>query len=139
MLVRLLYASDAVEPIDAKMLESILEESRGYNQEHGITGMLCSYEDGNGFLQVLEGAREEINTLYNTIIRDERHTDVVLLSYEEIDERKFANWRMGRIDLSRVNPSQLLRYSERPILDPTALSARQAMALLEELINTLPS
>ena len=139
MLVRLLYASRAVEPIDAKMLESILEESRSYNRKRGITGMLCSYEEGNGFLQVLEGSREEINRLYNTIVQDDRHTDVVLLAYEEITERKFANWRMGRIDLSRVNPSLLLRYSERPRLEPTTLSGRAALALLEELITTLPS
>lgn len=139
MLVRLLYASRAVEPIDHKMLDAILEESRSYNLEHGITGMLCSHEDGNGFLQVLEGSREEVNRLYNTIVRDERHTDVFLLAYEEICERKFANWRMGRIDLARVNPSVLLRYSERPVLEPTSLSGKAAMALLEELINTLPS
>lgn len=139
MLVRLLYASRAVEPIDNKVLEAILEESRSYNHEHGITGMLCSHEDGNGFLQVLEGSRDEINRLYNTIVRDERHTDVLLLAYEEICERKFANWRMGRIDLERVNPSVLLRYSERPVLEATSLSGKAAMALLEELINTLPS
>lgn len=139
MLVRLLYASQAVEPIDNKLLEAILEESRAYNQERGITGMLCSYEDGNGFLQVLEGSREEINRLYNTIVKDERHEDVVLLAYDEISERRFANWRMGRIDLGRVNPSVLLRYSERPRLEPESLSAKAATALLEELINTLPS
>ncbi|HSH74350.1 MAG TPA: BLUF domain-containing protein [Longimicrobiales bacterium] len=138
MLVRLLYASRAVDPIDAKMLEAILEQSRAYNKAHGITGVLCAYEDGNGFLQVLEGARDEINRLYNSIVRDTRHQDVVLLSYEEIGERRFANWRMGRIDLACVNPSTLLRYSERAVLDPTTLSAKSALALLEELITTLP-
>ncbi len=138
MLVRLLYASRAVKPIDTKTLESILEQSRAYNQMHGITGVLCAYEDGNGYLQVLEGSREEINRLYNKIVGDSRHTDVVLLDYQEIEQRRFANWRMGRIDLGRVNPSTLLRYSERPELDPTALPARPALALLEELISTLP-
>jgi hypothetical protein len=138
MLVRLLYASRAVDPIDGKMLDTILEQSRAYNREHGITGVLCAYEDGNGFLQVLEGARDEINRLYNRIVGDARHTDIVLLDYQEIEQRRFASWRMGRIDLSRVNPSTLLRYSERPVLDPTALSAKPALALLEELITTLP-
>ena len=137
MLVRLLYASRAIEPITGKMLDAILGESRAHNRDHGITGVLCSYESGNGFLQVIEGGRDEINRLYTNIVRDARHTDIVLLDYEEIEERRFANWRMGRIDLSKVNPSTLLRYSERPELDPMSLSARQAMALLEELISTL--
>lgn len=137
MLVRLLYASRAVDPIDGKLLESILEQSRDYNKERGITGVLCVCESTNGFLQVLEGGRDEVNRLYNAIVRDDRHEDVVLLLYGEIDERRFGNWRMGRIDLNKVNPSTLLRYSERPELDPMALSAHQAMALLEELITTL--
>jgi hypothetical protein len=138
MLVRLLYASRAVDSIDSEMLDEIVQESREHNPEHGITGMLCSYVDGNSFLQVLEGGREEVNRLYNKIVCDERHTDVVLLDYEEISERRFANWRMGRIDLGRVNPSVLLRFSERPVLDPPTMSATAAMALLEELASTLP-
>ncbi len=71
-------------------------------------------------------------------MRDPRHEDVVLLDYEEITERRFANWRMGKVDLDCVNPSMLLRYLERPELDPFALSAKPALALLEELISTLP-
>ena len=88
---------------------------------------------------MLEGSREEINRLYNKIVADKRHTDVVLLDYQEIEQRRFASWRMGRIDLARVNPSTLLRYSERAELDPTMLSAKPALALLEELITTLPA
>ncbi len=45
---------------------------------------------------------------------------------------------MGRIDLNQVNPSTLLRYSERAELDPSTLSAERALALLGELITTLP-
>jgi hypothetical protein len=137
MLVRLLYASRAVQPIDSKMLDAILEQSRPHNKEHGITGVLCSDDAGNGFVQVLEGSRDAVNALYNNIVCDRRHTQVVLLDYEEIHERRFANWRMGRIDLSKVNPSALLRYSELPVLDPFTLTGKQALALLEELITTL--
>ena len=135
MLVRLLYASRAVEPISSKVLDSILDESRAHNLAHGITGVLCAHEDGNGFLQVLEGARDEVNRLYNRIVRDPRHADVVLLDYTEIQERRFASWRMGRIDLGRVNPSTVLRYSERAELDPSSLAAQPALALLDELIT----
>lgn len=138
MLVRLMYASRSVNAIDSKTLDNILEQSRNHNQAHGITGVLCSSEAGNVYLQILEGARDEINRLYNTIVKDPRHTDVMLLDYEEITERKFASWRMGRIDLARVNPSTLLRFSERPVLDPFSLSAKPALALLEELMTTLP-
>lgn len=139
MLVRLLYASRAVDRIDDRMLDAILDHSRSYNRERGITGILCASETGNAFLQVLEGGREEINRLYARIVRDPRHTDVVLLEYAEIQERRFASWRMGRVDLGRVNPSTILRYSERSDLDPATLSAGPALALLEALVTTLKS
>jgi hypothetical protein len=87
---------------------------------------------------VLEGSRDEVNRLYNRIVGDPRHTDVVLLDYSEIAERRFAHWRMRSIDLTRVNPSTILRYSEHPVLDPFSMSAKPALALLEELISSLP-
>lgn len=60
----------------------------------------------------------------------------MLLHYEEITERRFAGWTMGQVNLARVNPSTLLKYSERPVLDPYAVSGKVSMALLEELIAT---
>ncbi len=85
---------------------------------------------------MLEGGRAQVSALYNRIAADARHRDVVLLSYEEIGERRFAGWAMGLIDLSRLNPALLLKYSEAAVLDPYALSGRVAMALFEELIAT---
>lgn len=136
MLVRLLYASRAVGDIGADLIDEILNRSQAHNPEHGITGVLCVYESGDVFMQVLEGGREEVNRLYNNLLRDPRHRDVTLLDYAEIDERRFAGWRMGRVDLGRINTSTVLKYSERPRLDPFAISGRAALALLEELIST---
>jgi hypothetical protein len=137
MLVRLVYASRAVDPIDQQMLDTILEQSRPSNVEAGITGMLCACEDTNTFLQAIEGGRREVNALYAQIVCDARHDDVTLLAYEEVEERRFARWRMGRVDLGRVNPALILRYAEHPALDPLTLSARQATALLAEFADTL--
>ena len=134
MLVRLLYASRAAGKPTAKTVEAILESSRRHNPERGITGLLC--HGGDVFLQVLEGGREAVNALYNEIARDPRHRDVVILHYEEVTERRFAAWTMGQVNLSKVNASLLLKYSERAVLDPYAVSGKVSMALLEELIAT---
>jgi hypothetical protein len=136
MLVRLLYASRATREIDEALVGSILERSNAYNPEHGITGILCTSSHGNGFLQVLEGGRAAVNTLYGTIMRDPRHRDVTLLAYAEITERRFASWRMGTVNLNRVNLSIILRFSESPILDPFSMSGDACLALLEELTST---
>ena len=134
MLVRLLYASRAAESLTPEVVDGILAASRKNNPAMGITGLLC--HSGDSFIQVLEGGRDTISKLYGRIICDTRHRDVALLKYEEITERRFAGWTMGQVNLNRVNPSILLKYSERPVLDPYAVSGEVSMALLEELIAT---
>ena len=113
-------------------LLKILSQSKANNLESGITGVLCS--SGPIFLQCLEGGRMQVTALYNQIAADHRHSDVVILSYEEISERKFANWSMGLVNLEHMNPSLLLKYSESATLDPYAVSGMASMALLHELM-----
>ena len=55
MLVRLLYASRSIAPIDEALVASILEKAHAYNAAHGLTGILCTSSEGDVFLQVLEG------------------------------------------------------------------------------------
>ena len=87
-------------------------------------------------MQALEGGREDVNRLYGKLLRDPRHSDVVLLDYAEISERRFSSWRMGRVDVDKLNAGVILRYSERTTLDPYKISSKVAMALLEELMST---
>lgn len=134
MLVRLMYASRAATGMDQEEPSSILHQSRSANPSNGITGVLC-YSEGI-FLQVLEGGRGAVNRLYNRIVADARHRDAELMLYEEITERRFAGWAMGQVALARLNPSLLLKYSERATLDPFAVSGAVSMALFEELVAT---
>jgi hypothetical protein len=134
MLVRLLYASRAVDAASQDELLRILAQSKANNPRSGITGVLCA--SGGIFLQVLEGGRMQVNALYKHIVGDPRHRDVVILSYEEISERKFSGWSMGLVNLERVNASLLLKYSESATLDPYAVSGAASMALLDELMAT---
>jgi hypothetical protein len=134
MLVRLLYASRAVPAVDQEELLAIVRKSKANNLKLGITGVLC-FSQGI-FLQVLEGGRAPVNRLYNRIVGDNRHTDVELLCYEEIGERRFAGWSMGQVNMSRLNPALLLKYSERATLDPFSVSGQVSMALFQELMAT---
>ncbi len=134
MLVRLMYASRAAEPVRPETLNAILKKSTHNNPGVGVTGVLCF--SGEIFLQVLEGGRSQVSGLYNHIAQDARHTDVVLLSYDEIEERSFAGWAMGQVNMARLNPALLLKYSEAAVLDPYAVSGKVSMALFNELVAT---
>jgi hypothetical protein len=134
MLVRLMYASRAVPAVDQEELQALMRQCRTHNPQIGVTGVLC-FASGI-FLQVLEGSRTAVNRLYNRIVADARHTDVELLAYEEIDERRFAGWAMGQVHMGGLNPALLLRYSATATVDPYAVPRRVSMALFDELVAT---
>ncbi len=134
MMIRLLYASHAAQPLTPAIMQAILASSRKNNMERGITGILC--HSGDYFLQVLEGGRAQVNALYNVIAQDSRHDQVTILHYEEVTERRFAGWTMGQVNLGKVNQSLVLKYSERAVIDPFSVSGKVSMALLDELIAT---
>jgi hypothetical protein len=136
MLVRLLYASRAAESVQPDELHAILKQSKAHNPGVGVTGVLCFCFDAGVFMQVLEGGRSQVSRLYNRIARDPRHHDVELLSYEDIAERNFAGWAMGQVNMNRLNPALLLRYSETAKVDPYAVSGKASMALFNELVAT---
>ena len=133
MLVRLLYCSRAVNT-SADAIESILAQAREHNPVSGITGILCY--GGGIFLQAIEGGRMQVSDLFGHIQKDPRHKDVALLHYEEILERRFGGWTLGQVNLSKLNHSILLKYSEKPELDPYAVSGKVSLALLEDLMAT---
>ena len=134
MLVRLMYASRAVPTVNQDELVAIVRKSKANNPALGVTGVLC-FSEGI-FLQALEGGRSAVNQLYNRIVSDPRHSQVELLCYEEIGERRFAGWSMGQVNMGRLNPGLLLKYSERATLDPYVVSGAVSMALFHELMAT---
>ena len=133
MLVRLLYASRAVDT-SPEAIESILSQARQHNPVSGITGILCY--GGGIFLQAIEGGRMQVSELFGHIQRDARHKDVALLHFEEISERRFGGWSMGQVNLTKLNHTILLKYSEKPELDPYSVSGKVSLALLEDLMAT---
>ena len=134
MLVRLLYVSRALDPDASAATDSILAVAREHNMANGITGILCY--GGGIYLQAIEGGRNQVNALFSVIVKDPRHKDVVMLDYEEIQERRFGGWTMGQVRLDKLNPSIVLKYSETADLDPYSVSGAVSFALLEELMAT---
>ena len=134
MLVQCLYASRLAAAQAESQIDSIMEQSRRNNPRLGVTGILCFTNDV--FIQVREGGRDEVCDLYNKIVGDARHRDVRLLVYGEISERRFSNWTMGQVDIARVNPGLLLKYSKKATLDPFGCSGRATISLIHELLDS---
>jgi hypothetical protein len=134
MLVRLLYASRTTPALAERGIDDLLRQSRRNNISCGITGMLCL---SNGvFVQVIEGGRADVSRLFARIIADPRNTDVQILMFEDISERRFGNWTMGQVNIASVNPALLLKYSARPSLDPYTAGGAATMKLLVEMAES---
>ncbi len=134
MLVRLMYASRAAESVAQDELLAVLKTSRARNPVIGVTGVLCL--SAGTFLQVLEGGRSAVSALYNRIAADPRHREVTLLSFEEIGERRFAGWSMGQVNLNRLNPAIVMKYSETGVLDPFGIPGAVSMSMFNELVTS---
>ena len=131
MLVQLLYVSQPVGPVTTTMTTKILEKSKSYNKKENITGILCQ---GSGlWMQVLEGERSQVNVLYSRIMADRNHQNVELLSMEEITHRRFGEWSMALVYLSKNDPLVKMAHPE---FDPYSASAKDAIFILDELIKT---
>lgn len=92
-LISLVYVSLGTDNLTEADLRDILSKSRKNNRQHNITGMLL-YRDGF-FIQALEGEEEDVNALFDKIIGDKRHRNVVLVYKNAILMRTFGSWSMG--------------------------------------------
>ncbi|MCM0609075.1 MAG: BLUF domain-containing protein [Ideonella sp. WA131b] len=129
MWVRVLYVSRSVGPQTGTVTANILATCEAHNAAHGISGVLCQ---GQGlYLQVLEGERAEVNRLYNRILQDPRHHDVQMLSFEEIDRRRYPGWSMAHVVLP--DDDALVRM-QHPEFDPYAATGGFMLKLIDELI-----
>ncbi|RZK62894.1 MAG: BLUF domain-containing protein [Hymenobacter sp.] len=87
-----LATGDGLSPED---LAELLRQARAYNQDHRLSGLLLYAADTKEFVQVLEGPRDEIDTLYQRIAHDARHKHAFVLYEGPAAGRMFPDWRMG--------------------------------------------
>ena len=85
---------------------------------------------------MVEDGREPLSDLLRSIYRDDRHQQMTIMSFEEIAERRFGNWTMGRVNMESINAAVLLKYSENTTLDPFTCSSHAMMSLLMDLSAT---
>jgi hypothetical protein len=101
------FSRNAIQGSEAEVqsaIADILGSARRNNVCHGVTGALL-FSDGC-FAQVLEGGRDEVEAIFETIQCDRRHSDVTIMHLHEIEERSFGDWSMafGGIEGVSIDP-----------------------------------
>jgi len=134
-LCRLIYKSKYEKPINQEIIESIEGASQKNNERLGITGMLIGNK--SGFMQVLEGDVDAVAHVFNNICKDNRHSNIKLVSYDLIPQRAFPDWAMkcvaiglmGRILAQRLKQ----KYGEQDSDLVLPSDGHKAFALLFDL------
>jgi len=106
-----IYKSRCKGLANGELVESILESSIQNNPANAITGILVATE--THFLQVLEGEFEALNATLERISRDTRHDKVQMISFGEIEQRRFSDWGMHGIGLFDLNQELAARLGRR--------------------------
>ena len=131
MLTQLIYISRAVGPQTTTVTSQILETARAFNKSHDLTGVLCQ---GKGlYVQVLEGERSVVNSLYRRIAADSRHVDAEIVLFGEIKNRQFKEWSMALVNLSIDDPMVTMKHPE---IDPYSADSRAIIGLITELLSS---
>lgn len=71
----------------------------------------CECQESN-FSKSSKARSAIVNQLYQEIPKDDRHTNVGLVSYEQINTPYFYDWSMRLVNLGELNETQK-RYPER--------------------------
>jgi Sensors of blue-light using FAD. len=134
---RLIYCSRVTDVFHHDSIADILRASHRHNFDDDITGILCF--SNNYFLQCLEGSRTLVNHLYQKLVLDPRHTDLMLLGFETVVSRSFYHWSMAYVGEENFQKASalLLKHSGSREFNPYHLTDEAAFHLLHDLSKAL--
>lgn len=87
------YQSRAVNPLSPSDLLQLTLAAQARNRHEALTGVMLY--DNQTFFQWLEGPRDSVDRVMQSIYRDRRHTSIEVLSTQTVPARTFPEWDMG--------------------------------------------
>ena len=113
-------------------VQHILAAAQKNNALCDVTGALLF--NSGGFAQVLEGERGQVAAVFERIQRDARHSDVLVLEYAKVDQRRFANWSMRSPGQNRRDERLFGAISDQSGFDARSLSSEDIFSAMHRLV-----
>tara|TARA_B100001094_G_C18158297_1_gene787777 strand:+ start:997 stop:1413 length:417 start_codon:yes stop_codon:yes gene_type:complete len=103
-----------------------------FNKTKNITGSLFfSYKF---FIQLLEGEKSEVDSLYGRIVKDTRHENIQLIYDQEVEQRFFPAWNMQEVTEKDIDFDSLSGFFPDSVFDPYSLSVDQALQFFRDCV-----
>ena len=135
-LFRIVYCSRNLISGDAQsirlQLQSILASCRANNVRMQVTGALL-YNFGN-FAQILEGPLHSVESVFEKIQRDERHSEVTVIQSGPVDQRQFPEWSMAFASNSSIEGTPVATAAFDAVFAHNAGAGEQMLSLMRELV-----
>jgi hypothetical protein len=106
---QLTYISIPIIEFGSDDLIKLLIDARNSNTAHRVTGILIF--NNQRFIQSLEGNEATVNTLYENICRDGRHTDIRTITQKKLITREFPDWSMAFADSGKLESSNFRSFN----------------------------
>ncbi|MFK7862159.1 MAG: BLUF domain-containing protein [Granulosicoccus sp.] len=131
-LYRMVYLSrnniSTDEAIVRTEITQILRSAREKNVKDDITGALMF--NAACFAQVLEGPHDKVKETFDRIECDDRHSDIVVLDFNQIDNRGFPNWSMAYVGEDSTSVDRFFMIAEETNFQTSHLSGDQVFEAL---------
>lgn len=109
-LYRMVYTSARMKDCSDEDISQILEASRRNNSKLHLSGLLIYTH--NRFIQILEGSKLNITSLYERIQKDARHAGTSVRFFEPVAQRQFGEWNMAHKNVSKEHVNYKTDTSE---------------------------
>lgn len=131
--------SNQSQVLTNKDIENMLFQIREKNKRLAITGILLLIQ--GKFVQYIEGQATEIDKVYESIKKDSRHNELVLLDCGELESRQFKDWSMAYKKVGDEEIKDILGHSSLNLdslfLFPTNEKTHPVLKVLYNFTNSL--
>jgi hypothetical protein len=123
------YVSTGCDSLRYEDIKSILDSSVKNNRDDNVTGILvyCNKH----FFQIIEGDKDAIQSIFNKILIDPRHDNVIKIQEGYTSQRQFQNWNMAfksynkeLKDLDNFNNEQFYSYINNNLCVKSCISVK---------------
>lgn len=98
MIYSIIYKSKAHSSFAIEDIHKMLVDAKHFNKSHNITG--CILYHNSQFIQLIEGEKKVIESLYSSIKDDNRHFDVQALITKSSQHSLWDDWSMAFYNFS---------------------------------------
>ncbi|MGB5944213.1 MAG: BLUF domain-containing protein [Leeuwenhoekiella sp.] len=135
MIHSIIYLSAANTTLGHENLKDLLKQTLYNNNARNITGFLL-YKN-QYFLQLLEGNKKDLRSLYKKITADSRHSNVIKLVDQTTQERTFASYLSGFEIFDNSHCEELLKSRIANISTFPSPDIRKKAYIISGILNSM--